>query len=588
MAARVRIDRRLAAAPEPISTSEAGAIVVFRDRWGEVEQKFDMAASGLPAPLIGLFAEAFRARFASMSPAYRDTCWKAQRIFARYLAALARLVSIADLGTGLVGGYLAWLHIQRGPSGEGWSLATRHKRYLAVKLLLNWMTAAKRIPPIDFPENPFSGRHVAQPQIRLTQAQLKRILTACYREIDAAWSRFEDGQRLLAQPEAASDLAALLHELCHQDGGIMPHCRAATGLHRRVQSYGGALEIAGYLHLTVATLVPFFLAIAIQTAANPDALRHIDRDCLVPHPLDQNRIMIEWAKPRAGGSMRRAQRRSFDRRRPYAAPNLIEKLLKMTAPLALHATPGNRDRLFLVRGNGARGIAPIAHQTLTNGIRAFIARANAHIGAANTVSPQALLPSFTAKQFRGSVATRHYAASGGDIRVAQTVLNHARADTTDLYVRGPEATRIQHETIARLQAMMVAWVTGDPRRGDPAAACAAATSGRNAHAVGHICSNPLAGTAPAASPGRLCPTFLGCLACPGLVIPIDAEHLARVLQLKSALEAARDRIDAHRWKLLYGPSYRILIDDILPGFPEKLYDPARRLIAFLPPLVDLE
>lgn len=591
MAANRRIDRRLAAAPVADPAAEDGAIVVFGDRWGEVEQQFDMTASGLPPPLIGLFADAFRGHFASASPAYRDTCWKAQRIFARYLASLGRPVSIDDLGAGLVGGYLAWLDAQRAASGEPWSLATRHKRYLAVKMLLGWLIAAGRIPPIDFPENPFPGRHAAQPQIRLPQAQLKSILTACYREIDAAWSRFEEGQMLLAQAETASDHGALLHELRRRGGGIMPRWCGANRLYRRVQLHGGAPEVAGYLHLTVATLVPFFVAIAIQTAGNPDALRHIDRDCLVPHPLDPNRVMIEWAKPRAGHSMRRAQRRSFDRRRPYAAPNLIEKLLKMTAPLVQHARPGNRERLFLVRGNGARGIAPIAPQTLTNGIRAFIARANAHIAATNAANPlnqQTLLPSFTAKQFRGSVATRHYAASGGDIRVAQTVLNHARADTTDLYVRGPEAMRIQDETIARLQAMMVAWVKGDRRRDGRAEACAGTASGRDAIAVGHICTDPFAGIAPTASPGRLCPAFLGCLACPGLVIPVDADHLARVLQLKSALEVARDRIDAQRWMLLYGPSHRILVDDILPDFPEKLHDPARRLIAFLPPLAELE
>lgn len=584
MAARRRLDRRLSAAvPDP--PPEAGLIVVFRDQWGDVEQQFDMAATGLPASVVDIFAVAFRARFTSMSSAYRDTCWKALRIFARYLAATKKTVSVDHLGTGVLNGYIAWLNMQRSAKGEPWSLATRHKRYLPVKLLLNWMVATAKIPRLEFPENPFPGRHAARPQTRLPQAQLKSILAACYREIDAAWDRFEEGQKLLAQPKDASELAALLQELHRKGNGIMPRCSEASRLLRRIEPYGSARGLTGYLHLTVATLVPFFLAIAIQTAANPDALRHIDRDCMVPHPLDPNRIMIEWAKPRAGGSMRRSQRRSFDRRRQYAAPNLIEKLLKMTAPLALHAKPGNSGRLFLVRGNGGRGIAPIAHQTLTNGIRAFIDRANAHIVATKTAKSQALLPCFTAKQFRASVATRHYAASGGDIRVAQTVLNHARPDMTDLYVRGPEALRIQHETIARLQAVMVAWITGVPRREDRAEACA---SHRNGHAVGHICANPLAGPAATASAGRLCPGFLGCLACPGLVIPVDAEHLARILQLKSALEATRERIDAHRWTLLYAPSHRILVDEILPDFPEKLYDPARCLISLLPPLAELE
>jgi hypothetical protein len=84
------------------------------------------------------------------------------------------------------------------------------------------------------------------------------------------------------------------------------------------------------------------------------------------------------------------------------------------------------------------------------------------------------------------------------------------------------------------------------------------------------------------------PGFGACLACPGLVIPIDAEHLASVLQAKRKLECARDRIDPHRWKLLYAPSHRILTDDILPDFPAELHAAAERMMPTLPSLPDLE
>ena len=50
--------------------------------------------------------------------------------------------------------------------------------------------------------------------------------------------------------------------------------------------------------------------------------------------------------------------------------------------------------------------------------------------------------------------------------------------------------------------------------------------------------------------------FAGCLRCPGLVIPIDVEHLARILQAQDAPGKRRDRLDPRRWDLLYAPSYR--------------------------------
>ena len=175
---------------------------------------------------------------------------------------------------------------------------------------------------------------------------------------------------------------------------------------------------------------------------------------------------------------------------------------------------------------------------------------------------------------RGSVATEYYKASGGDIVVTQDVLNHARADTTELYIKGPQTRRVQRETIARLQDLMLGWIIGS--EGRHRGSCGSddrIALGANATApFSHDCLNPLAGTASGSTAGRVCRHFGGCLRCPGLVIPIDAEHMARILQAKSELERARERLDPRRFELLYAPSLRILVNDILPDFPQS---PAR-------------
>ena len=61
---------------------------------------------------------------------------------------------------------------------------------------------------------------------------------------------------------------------------------------------------------------------------------------------------------------------------------------------------------------------------------------------------------------RGSVATEHYKGAGGDILAARILLNHARVDTTETYIKGPETQRLRAETIARLQRLMISWLTG--------------------------------------------------------------------------------------------------------------------------------
>src|SRR6202030_143400 len=87
---------------------------------------------------------------------------------------------------------------------------------------------------------------------------------------------------------------------------------------------------------------------------------------------------------------------------------------------------------------------------------------------------------------------------------------------------------------------------------------------------------------------RLCPRFGGCLTCPGLVIPIDADHLARVLIAIDRLDQAKHRLDPRRWEMLYAPSYRAITQDILPDFPDTLRAEALALAAMMPPLPELE
>jgi hypothetical protein len=526
----------------------------------------------------------------------RKGCWLALRTFARFIREDRGIAALGDLTTAAVNRYRSWLGQQHSAAGNPWALSGQNNRYHHVKALLEWI--GRRHPScvsgrLIFPKNPFPGRHMppTDDPPRLTTAQLKAILRGCYEEIDAAWAVFEEGQRILAK---RSDVE---FKRTHDGRLGLVHAGAAGtilsydarerlfGTIRPPGSHDGRPDAARYIHLTSDVLVPFFVAIAIQTAANPDALRLIDRDCVEPHPLVEHRAVIDWAKGRAGQTLKRAQRRSFDRRRPYAAPNLIAKITTLSAPLAALAPPAERNRLFLLR-RAHELIGVVQPQRLSNAIGRFIERQNHRITAWNIDHPdrqRPMLPPFTPMMFRGSVAIEHYRASGGDIQAAQAVLNHRRADTTDNYIRAPQTRRLQQETIARLQTMMVAWIAG----GQSSADAPHSSSDRRpepAEAFGHRCMDPHAGSADE----RLCPHFGGCLACPGLVIPVDAQHLARVLAAIRQLETARRELDPNRWALLYEPSYRILTKDILPDFPDDLRAAAERLVPTLPPLPSLE
>lgn len=598
---RVKIDRRLVVEPVAAKLGASDGIVVFRDGWGEVSMRYDLAALALPADVACVLADAFRHHHVPSTPDTRRACWQALQSFARFADEDTGIQSIHDLSTAAIGRYIGWLDRQTNQAGESRSLSGRANLLSYLRQLIEWTKRhhPSRLPQrIDFPFRVYSNRN-AQPRRRLPEASLKAILRACYEDIDAAWERFELGRQILRSDTvpagATAELYRLIRDLAEVDNGVMP--TRLTLVARRsnmsaITRHGGLRTLAGYLHLTNETVLPFYIALAIQTAANPQALTQFRRDCQRPHPLDEHRVIIDWDKARAGDKFKRVQRRSFDRRRRYAAPNLIDKLLAMTAPLVAQAAPRDPERLFLLRSEKTLTVAPITLSTVTHGVRGFIARANERIAIWNRAAPErprALLPDFAAVLLRGSVATEHYQASGGDIVHVQQILNHASVLTTEAYVKGPQTEQLRRDIVARLQRLMVGWIVGaTDTSASPTIHVTPGLATRATAPFGHDCLNPLSGTAPGTQAGQACPHLGGCLRCPGLVIPLDAPHLARILQAKEAFERSREQLDPQRWELLYAPSYRILVQDILPDFPEALQAPAAALAVNLPRLPALE
>lgn len=593
-----RIDRRIVIERPSAAEQQGDRQIRFRDEWGQVVQTFDPRALDMPDDLTGVFVEAFRVHDAGSSVTTRRGRWRVLQRFGRFLRT-EEVGCARDINAGTIRRYIDALATPT--SGRQLSRATMAQRIAALKPLLERVEQAHPDlfgSALAIPYSPFpSAGWTPEAKPRLTATEMKIILAAAYDEIDMAWERFRRGQEIIAAsvpPEGngpGQALARWVWKLHRIGGGIAPSGQAirAAGINPTSLEYHGRQEaIAQHYHLTSHTMAPFYVALAIQLAANPQPLRAIRRDCLVPHPLDDNRVMLEWLKRRTGRNPK-MQRRSFDPRRPRSAPRLIEMLLDMTEPLIAHAPPDERECLFLIRYPSAaywrRHDYPaglIAPDSIPGFINRFIRRTNHRIerwNAAHPEHPKPLVPKFTASQLRGSVATEHYIASGGDLRAAGAVLNHASLLTTDRYVDGPAARKLEQETIARLQALMVAWVSG-PDREEPA------RHGPVTALFGHRCLAPVEKGGDGEP--RLCPRLRGCLACPGLIVPLDVERFARVLQARQHLLVARDQIDPTRWALFYAPSLYVLEHDLLPAFPAGLTAQAEQQAALLPDLPALE
>ena len=595
MPRKERIDRRLILPPvEPAD----GLVVRFLDDYGEPADSFDLSQLDFPVAVAPWLAMAFRERHVASAPRTRCAVFKKLQTFSKFLREDGQVVSLTDLDTAAIDRFLIWLRGLRRQGQEALrSPSALTHTFSVVRALLTWLHRRRpdRLPRISFPSNPFP-LHAEQVESysRLSDAGLKAVLEACYAEIDDVWACFEQGKRMLAGDNSDPELAELVRAVHKAGGGVVPSSKAlnASGIKlSRLTEFGGLRIVTQYLHLTYDTFTPFYVAIAIQTAANPEPLRLIRRDCLVPHPLDEQREFVDWVKLRAGGRFRRPQRRSFDLRRPYAAPHLIRKVLTMTEPLVPRAGRA-QDKLFLMQNEKSRAVDVVTQQSLGDLIDRFVRRSNALVRLHNRTyptKPRQLVPRFAPITLRSSVARSHYQASGGDIIAVQGVLNHASLSTTETYVAGEHATRMREEVIARAQRFMVTWVSGPQT---PEAVGDADTSAGApacpARGFAHDCLDPLGGSGPGAEPGRVCPHLGGCLACPGLVILLDVDHFARLLTLRAALEAARERLDPLRWNALYSASHRTLVEQILPEFPVDLTSDAVALAASWPPLPDLE
>jgi len=602
--ARGRLDRTLTLEPALVDYAADHAKIEFRDPWGKVVQRFDPTLFAMPDDLAAALAKAFRDYDVPSSIATRTSRWFALRKFGRFLCEDGRVTCAADLDTATIRRFITWL----ATDGRGRSVHSQSGQLAVIRPILHRAIKDNPdlfAPGLQVPNNaiPLAGIQ-RLPQDRLTPAQMRSVLAACYAEIDLAWEKFQSGQSIVAlshMPSGRGHVAQRdrwIWKLHRLGKGIMPPAREPRLRkpdRQQIADVGGFRELEGYLHLTTDTLVAFYIVLLIQTAANAGPLRQIKRNCLVPHPLERDRIMVEWVKPRAGGKVKRMQRRSFDNRRPYAAPRLIEKLLAMTAPLLPHVEPSKRDRLFLHRFLMTKGrlerehhAGHIAQATLRSAMGRFHERHDAAIGKWNEThpdKPRPLLPDFSPKLFRSSMASAHYTASQGDILAAKAVLNHADVATTNIYIDGEAVRRLERETITRLQSLMVAWVVGEPSL--PCAAGGHSEAEPPVTALfGHDCLHPTDHTG--ARPGRTCPKLGGCLVCPGLIVPIDPNHLARIIQAMRHLESARERIDPIRFNRFYAPSLRVLTQDLLPAFPPGMWPDAEQRVLDLPSLPDLE
>lgn len=581
--------------PEPFTGAPIETLVV-RFPGDHGAEMYDFRVFDSRAQMAAVIALAFRMHAADKAPQTRAAMFtSAVRQWFVFLDAhdpALRLINGAHIDTSLVRAFLVWL------DARPVRISTRYSAWSGMRSLFRWLLTHRRdliADDLALPYNAMPRKNaLTAPREGLAHADIDAVLAACRLEIDAAWRHFVAGQDALARVDRAriaaaptlegldlSDLGVVLALLTDRFGGVIPHGAAmlkrGAGLWRLVHAIsvqGGVRHVARYLYPNSRVLIPFVVAIAAQSFANPDAVLGFTRDCASAHPLFDNRIIVTWRKGRAS----KLQRRSFLKDKSLAPPHLIEQVLAMTARLVPLAPRADRDKLFLYATMcGSRHIGVLQGNTAHQQVERFVAD-----HGLKGADGRALKLNLAALRTTG--LTRAHAVLGFDLVKTRALANHASLDTTRQYVDRPLARDGQARALAQLQGAFVEWVRGDAAEVArtlkvPAAAAVDIAAGRNATAAGFVCRDPLAGVGPGQAPGRLCTAWLGCFTCPNAVIPLDLDVLARLVATRSALIAARLRMAPERFALLYEPKLAILERDILPRFPAAMHVEARERVA---------
>ena len=548
----------------------------------------DFSSLQLPDAVCHLLAEAFWNQVDVKSDRTVYGYWYNLKTFARFVAETRAVRGLTDVRSEVLSRYIEWLNAQCDQDGKPWSKTTRYSGYMTVRTLLRWVQRCRPgvLAEIEFPFNPFAWKNRDGRRVEKLSAQtLHAILKACEQDITRLRTlRATAEQELTATHDSSIDSISTRGEVFQvidrHFGGIVPSSsklrgRGSVSFTRALSTYGGRARIRECLHPVSGALLPYYLAILIHTAGNPEAIAALRCDCLRPVPLLDDRELLVWAKPRAGA----AQQRSFHSTASFEPPTLVREILHWTKRLRPHVAAADRNRLFLLWANSRA--ATLSGVLASHSLPLFRTRHH--------------LPRFSLASIRPTVLSMYYRASG-DLRQVAAVANHAHLSTTVGYVESPEVEAQNRVRVAALQTAFLGHLehpkgndglpnttrcTQSPVSGQPTPATAAVSM------FGFDCRDPFAGIAPGTRPGELCTNFLGCFTCPNAVITADAASLARVLHARDHLRAATGHLHPARWEAIYAPALRILEEDILTRFSAKELAAAEPLRGAFSPLPEL-
>lgn len=514
-------------------------------------QRIDFGELHLNRMVALAFKRALRAEVGHNLPDTQKKAFKALKLLAEYLRQRQQ-VHLIPLPADVATGFTEWLKVSSlGPSAQP-----------ALKMvcrLLSWCQRnLKGIVPEQASFWVSTIRDTNNPKRVAAQPDLKIILAACYRQIEAIEKRLEVGRRLISGENlrpTEEPVSELVRDLLFLGKGVLPKQRlvnrSGKSFARRIEELGGYRVLARMLWLCPEDLFPFFVAVVAQTSGNPDAIKILSRDCIHQHPLRSDLERIQWIKKRAG----REQFSDFPAGRQWSAPSILRRLMTLNEPILSWCGPAYANKVFVsycVAGRKAKGPDK---KILLDELGSFIKK--------NELAP------FQFRDLRHAGARAHHKASGS-ILAAKRRLNHMSVASTVRYTNLEDRADEHELLINRFQGEMVQLSIRKPSENKPRGHSEHSSPSLVDTVFGFGCKDPLAGLHPGSTKGKTCLQFAGCATCPGAMIILDnPKVVARLMATSYALEETKKRAIAEGWwlryELLYEETRQILSMEILPA-----------------------
>ena len=450
----------------------------------------------------------------------------------------------------------------------GFGVRTVGSRHNTAVRMLSW---CERNAPEAVAENielirsPYASRFIQRDEkiSNLGEQDIKKILSACYSEIEVIQSRLSSCSFDLIT-EGDGELSKLLFLCFERGGGELPVGLQKTAegakILRMLRPYGGMRYIYRQFNLMPRDIFPFYLAILIQTSGNPQSLLSASRDCIFPVPLRDDLERVVWEKARAHGE----QAPDFSKKKEWSAPNIIRKLVALNENLRNSANPNFSESLFLCRNGRAESVPP-SWQCI-------------HLNFAEFKKCHAL-PTFELRELRKVGGQLHHKA-GRSLATAKQRLQHANVTTTQIYTPLSDIRGVHESVVHRFQGLIFSESKKSIEYDVPVSEESIDTSVETLFGFG--CRNPFAGIAAGSKSGEICLHFFQCATCPGAMIAVDDTLVvARIFNSYEFLLKERDRSIKEGWSqrfdAVYAPTLQIIEKEILPAISVSVLDEAKKI-----------